>query len=214
MAAIEQNCRQFLGIAVVAILATAEDQCFRFDAGCLGRIHIGKSPEQQSCCHRIDLLAFHELYRQPVRIASFGAFSGINCRKKEIPPPRPARQTLESHACQYSLAGPGACGHQFGGGSGAQRKTAEIKLRHLQMRDQCLDVPDQYVSGIGRRIVGCFAVTMGAQIGHDHSEPGTGKGLRMAKFDPVGMRIGKQAVQQDDRTPFPQFMDFESHAIE
>ena len=46
MMAIEQNRRQFFRIAIVVILAAAQDQCVCFNAGGLFRIHIGKGVEQ------------------------------------------------------------------------------------------------------------------------------------------------------------------------
>jgi len=81
------------------------------------------------------------------------------------------------------------------------------------MGDQRLDIPHQDIVRISGRIMRCRAVTMCPQVGHDHPEPGFGKRVGMAELDPVGMGIGKQAVEQDQGSSLPDLVNLERNAV-
>ena len=60
----------------------------------------------------------------------------------------------------------------------------------------------------------CSAFAMGAQVWHDDPEPGVRQTFCMTKFDPVGMRVGEQPVEQDHGTALTHFMDLQSNPVE
>src|SRR5690606_3239874 len=112
-------------------------------------------------------------------------------------------------------------GQQFCGCPRAKGKTAQIIVRKIQMIDQRQDILYQPIVRISGFLMRSLAFTMGAQVRHDDAKTGICQKRGLAKFDPVGIGIGKQAVEQDDSALsvrlsgvfLTHFMYFQLHAI-
>jgi hypothetical protein len=81
------------------------------------------------------------------------------------------------------------------------------------MADQREAVVGQDVGRIGGRFVRSGARAVGAQVGHDYPKAPRGDLLGMAEADPVGVGVGKEAVEQDDGPPLPQLVPGELDAV-
>ena len=60
--------------------------------------------------------------------------------------------------------------------------------------------------GIGGRIVRLAALSVGAEVGHNHPEPCRRQPRRMAELDPVQPRVREEAVDEHHRPPLARFM--------
>ena len=93
------------------------------------------------------------------------------------------------------------------GSSRAKGEAPKIEPGEAQIRDQFLQVADEDVRRIICRIVRLAALPVGAKIRHDHPGAFACDPPRMTELDPVHLRIGKQAMQQDDGCTGANFME-------
>src|SRR3712207_4984414 len=82
------------------------------------------------------------------------------------------------------------------------------------MLDQSQSVSCQYIRWIAGRIARRGARAMRPQIGHDEAEAALCDFVGMAELDPVGLRIRKEAVQQQHGPPLAELLPGKLDAVE
>ena len=102
-----------------------------------GDVHerVRKALQQQRSRNAIDLLALHELDRQPVRVAAWHAVEQLDRLEEEILASLPVAQALEPRSTQDRLARPQSLADAFDGRPRTKRESAEVEVVELEMRD-------------------------------------------------------------------------------
>ncbi len=65
------------------------------------------------------------------------------------------------------------------------------------MREQCELVIRQYIGGVTAWRMRLSAEAMGAQVGHDDAIPRVRHSRRMAVFDPIGVSLGHEPMDEE-----------------
>src|SRR5438270_6263547 len=81
------------------------------------------------------------------------------------------------------------------------------------MLDQLAQVPRKNALGVESSAVRLRALAVRAKIRHDHPKASARDPLGVAELDPVHLRVGEEAVEQDHRGPLPQFMPGEFNPV-
>ena len=101
----------------------------------------------------------------------------------------------------------------FDGRPRPERKPAEVKLGQAEVRHEFAQVAGQDPNRIMLRLVGLGAEAVGAEVWHDHPKPLRRDPLGVAEPDPVDVRVGEEAVEQDHRAPGAKFVECELDAV-
>ena len=185
----------------LVVRRAADDQHRQVEPGDLGRGRVDKGVEDTEQCLRVGTGGLEERLRHELLVAVLEAAEvgqhaaeearappGVNhafvAETGEHRPPRPGSDPARQHPHRRPRA---------------ERVAAEIIVGQAEMRDQRLGVHRQRVGRIGGGIVWRGAFAMCAQVGHDHPEPGIDQLRRGAVFDPVGVGVGEEAVDQHHR---------------
>ena len=103
--------------------------------------------------------------------------------------------------------------HRFDGCARTQREPAEVEIRQAEKGDQLPHVPSEDPA----RVIFCFlrlcAQPMCTVVGHDDPKARRGNAVGMAEPDPIHLRVGKKAMQQDDRPALSDLMIGELNAV-
>src|SRR5438309_2241615 len=161
----------------------------------------------------VDLLAFHELDRQPVGVAAWHAVEQFDRLEEEVLAPLPMPEALEPRPPKDRPPRLQPLADALDRGPRAERKSAEVEVGEAEVGDQFAQVPRQDPHRIMLRLVRLGAEPVSAEVGHDHPEALRGDARCVAELDPVHVGVGEQAVEQDYRTALPTLMEGQLYAV-
>src|SRR5206468_8027720 len=124
--------------------------------------------EQQRGRGAVDLLALHELDRQPVRVAPLYMVEQFDRFEEEGLAPLPVAQPLQTRAAEDRAPRTQPLAHALNRRPRTQRKSAEIELRQAQMRHQLAQIAGEYAPRIMFRLVRLATESVRTKVGHDH----------------------------------------------
>jgi hypothetical protein len=81
------------------------------------------------------------------------------------------------------------------------------------VRNEFGAIPSENIWRKGNGLIGGIALSVGAQIRHDDPKSARGNLRGVPKFDPVGLGIGEEAVQQDHGPALPDLMPGEPDPV-
>ena len=149
----------------------------------------------------VDLHRLHELDRQPVRVAARRGVELVDRLEEEGLAPLPVLQALEAHAAEDRLA---AAVSPSPTASTIVRAPSEKPPRSKSARPRCATSSRRSRARMPRGIMlgaraACRSAPWARRSGMITRKPARRDPLGMAELDPVHLRVGEQAVEQDHR---------------